>query len=409
MPLSDAKVKNAKPKDKAYKLADSGGLYLQVTPSGGKLWRVAYRYNRKQRTHAIGKYPIFSLLEAREARDGLKKLLALGEDPALVKKLEKAAKIEQTENTFKAVTIEWHTARKHRWSKSHAERNLGMCSNNLFPFLGDLPIGSITAPLLLKCLRKVEARGSLYSAHRTLQLSGQVFAYAIATGRADRNPAHDLKGALPPASSNHLAAITEPEEVGKLLIALDQYKGTEVVRAALKLAPLFFVRPGELRHAEWNEIDWKNAEWRIPAEKMKMREPHIVPLCTQAIEVLENLHPITQRSKYVFPSERSAKRPMSENAVLYAMRNMGIDNKTMTGHGFRAMARTILDEVLGVRPDFIEHQLAHAVRDANGRAYNRTSHLPARKKMMQQWADYLDTLRVQALNGNVIPINQKTS
>jgi integrase len=262
-----------------------------------------------------------------------------------------------------------------------------------FPWLGSRPIADITAPELLAALRKTEARGALGTAHRVLQTFGQVFRYAIATGRAMRDPAADLRGALPPAKEGHFAAITEPEAIGPLLRAMYDYQGSAITRAALRLAPLVFVRPGELRQAEWKEIDFEKAEWRIPTERMKMKQPHIVPLSLQALEILKELHPLTGRGRFLFPSPLTNQRAMSDNAILTAMRRMGINKNEMSGHGFRAMARTVLDEVLHVRPDYIEHQLAHAVRDPNGRAYNRTAHLPERRKMMQQWADYLDELR----------------
>jgi integrase len=273
-----------------------------------------------------------------------------------------------------------------------------------FPWMGKRPINEIRAPELLAVLRRVENRGALETAHRIRSIAGQVFRYAVATGRAERDCSGDLKGALPQPREKHHAAITEPKEVGPLLRAIDGYQGQFVVKCALRLAPLFFVRPGELRNAEWEEIDFDQAQWNIPAHKMKMGQPHIVPLCRQAIEILTELKELTGRSKYVFPSGRSFARPMSNNAILAALRRMGYDKDTMTGHGFRAMARTILDEVLRVRPDFIEHQLAHAVRDPNGRAYNRTAHLEGRREMMQLWADFLDGLKQGA---QVLPFTKR--
>ena len=262
-----------------------------------------------------------------------------------------------------------------------------------FPWFGKRPIAEIMAPELLAALRRTEARGAIGTAHRALQNFGQVFRYAIATGRATRDPAADLRGALKPVKEGHFAAITDPKDIGPLLRAMYDYQGSAITRAAMRLAPLVFVRPGELRKAEWKEVDFEKAEWRIPAERMKMKQPHIVPLSRQTIEILKELHPITGRGRFLFPSPLTNQRAMSDNAILTAMRRMGIDKNEMSGHGFRAMARTVLDEVLHVRPDYIEHQLAHAVRDPNGRAYNRTAHLPERRKMMQQWADYLDELR----------------
>ena len=280
-------------------------------------------------------------------------------------------------------------------SDSHRTRTWRLLKNDLFPPLGRRPIADISPPELLKALRRVESRGAVDTAHRAHQTSGQVFRYAIATGRAERDPSADLRGALKVHVKKHHAAITEPKELGKLLISIEAFSGTPVVKAALELSALLFVRPKELRHMEWEEIDWDQALWQIPAEKMKMKQPHIVPLSTQAITILEEIHSLTGRGKYVFPSARGASRPLSENGVRVALRTMGYDNNTMTAHGFRATARTILDEVLCFRVDLIEHQLAHTVRDPNGRAYNRTKHLPQRIEMMQKWADYLDSLQSQ--------------
>ncbi len=270
-------------------------------------------------------------------------------------------------------------------------------TRDLFPWLGARPIKELKAPDLLATLQRIESRGTLETAHRVRGLLGQIFRYAVATGRAERDPAADLRGALPQPNEKHHAAIIDPKEVAPLLRALDGYQGHFVVKCAKRLAPLLFVRPGELRHAEWAEIDLDESVWNIPASKMKMKEPHLVPLSNQAVEILRELQPLTGTSRYVFPSARSFTRPMSNNAILAALRYMGYDKDTMTGHGFRAMARTILDEILQVRPDFIEHQLAHAVRDPNGRAYNRTAHLEERRKMMQTWADYLDGLKAGAV------------
>jgi integrase len=268
--------------------------------------------------------------------------------------------------------------------------------------MGSKPIADLKAPEVLMCLRRLESRGALESAHRVKIICGQVFRYAVATGRAERDPTADLKGALPPRKPKHMAAITDPEGVTGLLRAIDGYKGHFVTKCALKLAPLLFVRPGELRRMEWSEIDIEAAEWNIPAEKMKMDEPHLVPLSRQAVEILKEILPLTGAGKYVFPSPRTPKRPMSDNAILSALRRMGYEKSEMSGHGFRAMARTILDEVLQVRPEYIEHQLAHKVRDPLGRAYNRTKHLEQRRQMMQKWADYLDDRKAGA---QVIPIH----
>ncbi|MBN2516779.1 MAG: site-specific integrase [Deltaproteobacteria bacterium] len=281
-------------------------------------------------------------------------------------------------------------------SPSHSSKILSALRRDVFPWIGTQPIKELKAPELLAVLRRIETRGALDTAHRVRGIMGRIFRYAIATGRAERDPAADLRGALPQPNEKHHAAITDPKEVGPLLRAIDGYTGHFVVKCALRLAPMIFVRPGELRHAEWSEIDLDEAVWNIPGHKMKLKEPHLVPLSRQAVEILKELQPLTGSGRYVFPSARSSARLMSENAVLAALRRMGYSKDEMTGHGFRAMARTILDEVLQVRPDFIEHQLAHAVRDPNGRAYNRTAHLAERKKMMQLWADYLDGIKAGA-------------
>ncbi len=395
-PLSDIQVKNAKPRDKDYKLSDGHGLYLLVTPTGGKLWRLQYRYAGKQKLLSFGAYPSISLADARQRREDARKLLANSVDPGEVRKAQKAATVAETENSFEVVAREWHNKFSGSWSSSHAETTLRRIELDAFPVLGAKPIEEIKAMELLTMLRRIESRGALETAHRVRTICGQVFRYAVATGRVERDPTADLKGALPPYKKGHLAAITDPKEVIPLLRAIDGYQGSFVVKCALQLAPLVFVRPGELRQAEWSEFDFDTAEWNIPAERMKMKVAHLVPLSTQAVEILRELQTLTGNSRYLFPCHRSFARPMSNNAINAALRRMGFEKDEMTGHGFRAMARTILDEVLQVRPDFIEHQLAHAVRDPNGRAYNRTAHLSERKKMMQQWADYLDKLKTGA-------------
>jgi integrase len=404
IPLSDMKIQKVKSKDKPITLFDGGGLFLLVTPSGGKLWRFKYRFAGKENKLAFGAYPEINLLDARKRRDEARAQIAHGIDPGAVHKAQKQAKVEETE-TFEVIAKEWLERFKSKWQEEYADKIMHRLDINVFPWIGSRPIKDIKAPELLSVLRRIESRDALELAHRTRNICGQVFRYAVATGRADRNPAEDLKGALSPVKTIHRAAIIEPKEVGNLLRAIDSYLGTFVVQCALKFAPLVFVRPGELRHAEWSEINFENAEWNIPASKMKMKEAHLVPLSRQAIEILKQLHTLTGSGRYLFPSERTPQRPMSENAILVALRIMGYPKEEMSGHGFRAMARTILDEVLQVRPDFIEHQLAHAVRDPNGRAYNRTAHLNERRKMMQTWADYLDGLKVGA---KVLPFKKTT-
>lgn len=395
MSMTDVKARTAKAKEKPYKLSDGDGLFLLVTPAGGKWWRFKYRFGGKEKLISFGTYPEVSLADAREKRDAARKQVAAGIDPGEVRKAKKDAQKAVSENSFEVVAREWHGKYSKMWSVVHAASIIERLEKEVFPWLGARPIEEIKAPELLKVLRRVESRGALDTAHRLRNDCSRVFRYAIATGRADRDPGADLRGALPPVKNNHFAAPTDPKDVAPLLRAIDDYQGSFIVQCALKLAPLFFVRPGELRQAEWAEIDLDAAEWNIPASRMKMKEPHIVPLSKQALDILQDLKALTGHSKYVFPCHRSPLRCMSENAVNAALRRMGFEKTEITGHGFRAMARTILDEVLNVRPDFIEHQLAHAVKDPNGRAYNRTAHLAERKKMMQQWADYLESLKAE--------------
>ena len=352
---------------------------------------------------SLGTYPEVSLAQARQRRDAARKQVADDTDPSQARKALKAAKV-QDENTFEVVAREWHTKFSPTWTPGHAKTIIRRLELNVFPWIGARPIIDIKAPELLMVLRRIESRGALETAHRVKMICGQVIRYAVATGRAERDPTADLRGALPPVKHKHFAAITDPKKVAGLLRAIDSYQGSFVIKCALRLAPLLFVRPGELRHAEWAEMDLGEAEWNIPAEKMKTGRAHLVPLARQSVEILQELYPLTGSGRYVFPSPRTSKRPMSDNAVLSALRRMGFEKDEMSGHGFRAMARTILDEVLRIRPDFIEHQLAHAVRDPLGRSYNRTSHLEERRKMMQTWADYLDGLKAGA---KVIPLRKK--
>jgi len=396
MPLSEMKVRTAKPSGKAYKLADGDGLFLLVTPQGGKYFRLKYRCDGKEKLLSFGTYPEISLADARLRRDEARRQVAQGIDPGAVRKAQKQAATEETE-TFEVVAREWLLKFSPTWTERHATTTMSRLERDVFPWIGKRPMMEIKAPELLTVIRRVESRGALESAHRIRIIAGQIFRYAVATGRAERDPAADLRDALPPKNAKHHAAIIDPKEVGALLRATDGYTGHFIVKCALRMAPLLFVRPGELRHAEWAEIDLDEMVWNIPGGKMKMKEPHLVPLSKQAVDILRDLQPLTGSGRYVFPSARSSARPMSNNAILAALRRMGYSKDEMTGHGFRATARTILDEVLQVRPDFIEHQLAHAVRDPNGRAYNRTAHLEERKKMMQKWADYLDGLKAGAV------------
>jgi len=301
------------------------------------------------------------------------------------------------------IAREWHETFKNKWADEYADKLIRRLELNVFPWIGSRPIKALKAPELLAFLRRIESREALELAHRIRNVCGQIFRYAVATGRAERDPAADLRGALSPVKTKHMAAITEPKKVGDLLRAIDGYDGSYVVKCALQLSPMLFVRPGELRQMEWSEIDFDNTQWNIPGIKMKMKVSHLVPLPHQAITILEDLKKLTGTGKYVFPSGRTFDRAMSNNALLAALRRMGYTKEEMTPHGFRAMARTILDEVLQIRPDLVEHQLAHAVKDPLGRAYNRTQHLPERRKMMQTWADYLDGLRNGA---KVIPFRK---
>jgi integrase len=397
MPLTDTAIRNAKLGEKPVRMFDGGGLYLEVSPTGGKWWRLKYRFAGKEKRLSLGVYPDVSLKDARERRDASRKLLADGTDPSENRKAMKSARADKAANSFEVVAREWFAKYSPTWAANHSDRIIRRFESDIFPWIGGRPIAEVTAPELLAVVRRIENRGALETAHRALGNCGQVFRYAVATGRAMRDPCGDLRGALPPVKGEHFAATTEPKRLAELLRAIDGYEGTLTVRCALRLAPLVFVRSGELRKADWADIDLDAAEWRYTVTKT--HTPHIVPLSRQAVQILRELHPLTGGGKFVFPSARSNARPMSDNAVLAAMRRTGIGKDEMSGHGFRAVARTILDEVLGVRPDYIEHQLAHAVRDPNGRAYNRTAHLPERRRMMQQWADYLDDL---AEGGRVI-------
>lgn len=393
-PLTDTAVKNAKPKDKTYTLGDGGGMYLEVTPAGAKFWRMSYRQaNGKQNRLTFGSYPEVSLAEARAMRAAARKQIANDIDPAQVKRVAKREKAIAAAHTFEAVARDWLARTAPDRATSTQEKITSWLQRNIFPAIGSLPISTIQPMDVLAALRKIEARGAIESAHKIKQLCGQVFRFAVASGLAHRDVTADLRGALSAVPEAHYASITDPKEVGALLRAMDAHTGHAYTVAALKLLPLVFVRPGELRAAEWTEFDLDAAEWRIPGSKMKMKMDHLVPLSKQAVAVLRAAHSMTGHGRYVFPSVRTGERCMSENTINAALRAIGYSKDMMTGHGFRATARTIMDEVLGIPTDLIEHQLAHAVKDPNGRAYNRTAHLPARRVMMQDWADYLDTIR----------------
>lgn len=396
MALTDTFVRQVKYSGSgADKHTDGGGMYLLVNQAG-KYWRMDYRFAEKRKTLALGVYPVVSLAKARQRRDKARELLSDGQDPSIAKREEKHAAVSAAANTFESVARDW-------LEKTKAARGLGTQSKvttwlekNVFPFIGPLPISSIAPRDVLAMLRRIEGRGAIDTAHRIKQVCGQVFRFAVASGSAERDVTADLRGALASPDAGHFAAITEPKAAGALLRSIHGYGGHPYTVAALKLSPLVFLRPGELRTAEWAEFDLDAAEWRVPASKMKMKVEHIVPLSSQAVTLLRDMFPLTGHGRYVFPSIRTGERPMSENTINAALRGMGYSQDVHTAHGFRAMARTIMDEVLGERVDLIEHQLAHAVKDPNGRAYNRTKHLPARRDMMQRWADYLDRLRAGA-------------
>lgn len=397
MALTDTFIKNAKHSGASAgdKHSDGGGLYLHITKAG-KYWRMNYRFTGKQKTLALGVYPAVSLAEARQGRDKARKLLAQDLDPSVAKREDKQATAAAAANTFESVAREWLAKTAADRQATTQGKITTWLEKDVIPFIGTMPISAIGPRDVLAALRKMEARGALDSVQRVKQVCGQVFRYAVATGSAERDVTQDLKGALATAEKKHFPAITEPKQAGELMRSIFAYAGHPTTLAALKLAPLVFVRPGELRQAEWAEIDLEAAEWRIPGRKMKMGVDHLVPLSAQAVEILRSVQPMTGHGQYVFPSLRTGERPMSENTINAALRGMGYSKEVHSAHGFRAMARTIMDEVLGERVDLIEHQLAHAVKDANRRAYNRTAHLPARREMMQRWSDYLDKLRTGA-------------
>lgn len=389
--LTDTQIRKVKSREKSFKLADSKGLFLIVKPNDSKYWRFRYWFGGKEKLLSLGVYPEVTLAGARKKRDEAQQMLADSVDPSMAKQLKKRAQKLGSENSFEAIAREWHIKFCSKWTEEHGARILHRLEKDIFPGIGHRPINEITAPELLIVLRRIENRGVLETAHRLHQNCGQIFRYAIAIGRADRDVSADLRGAIPPVKKRHFASLTDPKAVGGLLRAIKGYNGYLVTRCALQLAPLTFVRAGELRKAEWSEFNFDTAEWRIPPEKMKMRTVHIVPLSTQAIAVLREIQVLTGDGKYVFPSLRSSSRSMSNNAVLAALRRLGYAKDEMTGHGFRSMASTLLNEQ-GWNRDAIERQLAHSERNHIRAAYNYAEYLPERKKMMQHWADYLDEL-----------------
>ncbi|KQZ43805.1 integrase arm-type DNA-binding domain-containing protein [Duganella sp. Root1480D1] len=374
------------------KHTDGQGMHLLVN-AVGKYWRLNYRFAGKQKTLALGVYPAVSLAAARKRRGEARELLAAGIDPVQAKQEAMRARATAQSNTFEAVARQWLTKSAARRAASTQKKVQGWLSHDVFPRIGKIPIADIGPRDVLETVRIIENRGAIDSAHRVKQICGQIFRFAVAAGLVGHDITADLKGALSAKPKSHYSSITNPSELGPLLRAIEGYTGHPYCCAALRLAPLLFVRPGELRSAEWSEIDLDGAQWRIPSHKMKMRVEHIVPLSTQAVNILRDLAQISGKGKFVFPSIRTPERCMSENTLNAALRSMGYSREVITAHGFRATARTILDEVMQERIDLIEHQLAHAVKDPNGRAYNRTAHLPARHQMMQRWGDYLETLR----------------
>ena len=405
MPLTDTAIRKAKPGTSPRRLTDERGLYLLLNPNGSQWWRWDYRHAGKRKTLSMGTYPDTGLKDAREKREAARKLLASGVDPGEVRKAEKAAGEERAANNFAFIAEEWLARQSPRMAAATLEKARWTLDDLVNPWIGSRPITEIDAPEMLKLLRRIEERGAHETAHRTKQRCSQIFQYAIATGRATNDPTAALRGALAPVVSTSRAAITDPLKMGELLRAIDGYTGSFVVRCAMKLSPLVFVRPGELRQAEWTEIDLDGARWNIPAAKMKMRAEHLVHLSTQAVAILRELNPLTGRGKYIFPGERSASRPLSDGTINAALRRLGFDKDTMTAHGFRAMASTRLNEI-GWAPDVIERQLAHVEKNKVRAAYNRAQYLDERIRMLQAWADYLDGLRA---GGKVVAIKRKAS
>ena len=392
MKLTDTFLRGLKANGAVRKYSDGGGLYIHVSLAGGRLWRMGYRFGGKQKTLSFGQYPVVSLKTARNRREESKRLLAAGIDPAEHKKAVKLALWTETRNSFEVVAREWYGKRSGFWAAGHARNVLSRLERHVLPLVGARPVNLVTAPELLDVLRRIESTGAVDTAHRVLRNCGEIFRYAISTGRSERDIAADLKGALSPVRSVGFATIIDTKEIGALLRDIDAYAGNPIVRASLRVAPYVFVRPGELRRAEWAEIDFDKAEWRIPAAKMKMRRPHIVPLARQVVDILEDLKSYSGRTPFLFPSMRAVGTPISDMTLLAGLRRMGYDRETMTVHGFRSMASTLLNE-RGYNRDWIERQLAHCERDSIRAAYNYAEYLPERRRMMQEWADYLVHLK----------------
>ena len=393
MALTNTTIRNLKPQQKPFKKADSKGLYVEIPPKQSKRWRFRYRFDGRENRLSLGIYPDVTLKEARRKRDELRTLATQGINPGEERKAHKASMESKKANTLEAVAKEWIAKHSPRWSSANTKKITSIFEKNIFPWIGQKTMTNITVQDLLETLKKIDERGASHTAHRALSDCNRVFRYGVVTGRVANNPCDNLQGALAPIKRGHFAAKTEPKELGPLLRMFDDYQGSPTVRCALKMAPLVFVRPGELRHMKWKDIDFEKKEWRYQVTKTKTE--HIVPLARQTLEILQKIRPLTQKGTYVFHSDRSSERPLSDNALLAALRRMGIGKDELSIHGFRATARTILDEVLEFRPEYIEHQLAHCVKDPLGRAYNRTKHLEKRRVMMQKWADYLDGVESQ--------------
>lgn len=391
MALTATAVKAAKAKRKQYRLYDERGLYLQVSPSGGKYWRFKYRVDGRERVLALGVFPEIGLADARDRREAARRLVARGIDPGKQRRARREARAKARQDSFEVIGREW--AQRQRWTERHRDRVLARLKNDIFPQIGSDAITAIDAPQILAALRRVEARGAVDTAHRERGYTSQIFRYAIATGRAVHDPAADLKGALTATKTKHFASITDPRQIGPLLVAIDGYQGTEVVRLALRLMPYVFLRPGNFRSAEWSQIDFRGREWRIPEDRMKRPAPHIIPLAPQVVDMLEYLYKLSgHRSEYLFPSLRTISRPLSENTLNAALRRLGYSKFDLTGHGFRHMASTLLHEQ-GFNSDAVERQLAHLDRNETRATYNYAEYLQERRIMMQSWADYLDELR----------------
>ena len=404
MKLSDINIKRAKPREKTYKLFDGNGLYIQVEPTGSKIWRYKYRFEGRENRLTFGKYPIVSLQEARKRHFEAREQLAQGIDPSAVKKATKATKDGLLANSFELVAREWYEMWHKDKAKEHSDKIIARLGKDVFPYIGRKPVALIKAPDVLEVCRRIEKRGAIETAHRVKFCISQVIRYAIATGRAERDPCPDLRGALQPVQPQPLPSLTEPAKVGELMRDIDAYKGTHIVRSALALAPLVFVRPGELRTARWEDIDLDNAEWVFHYLKqrttIKTKRKLVVPLSRQAVEILNDLHPLTGDDEYVFPGLRPG-RPISDGTINKALRTMGYDTRTeITGHGFRAMARTVIAERLHLDTHWIERQLSHKTSEKLGESYDRAQYLDDRRQMMQTWADYLDGLKAAQLHGN---------